>query len=346
MIDIDGSAGEGGGQILRTSLALAMCTGQPVTIDRIRAKRPKPGLMRQHLVCVQAAAAVSGARVQGAELGSRTLMFAPGRVRSGEYSFDIGSAGSCTLVLQTVLPALMTAEAPSRITLRGGTHNGMAPPYHFIARAFAPLVRRLGVGVSLELRAHGFYPAGGGEMHAAIYPPGDGLMLVDIVERGAARAHYAECLLANLAANIAARELNAFGSNSGWTADQLRTVAVRDSNGPGNALMATLEHESLTEVFTSFGDVGVSSERVAGRLWKDVRAYLGREAALGPYLADQWMVPLALAVTARGTEAAYTASEITEHSSTNVSVIERFLPVRFALEKGDRRWTVRVQPTR
>ena len=121
MMEIDGSVGEGGGQILRTSLALSMCTGRPFTLTRIRARRAKPGLMRQHLTCVQAAVAVSGASVQGDELGSGTLAFNPGAVRAGDYAFSVGTAGSCTLVLQTVWPALMLADAPSRLTLSGGT---------------------------------------------------------------------------------------------------------------------------------------------------------------------------------------------------------------------------------
>jgi RNA 3'-terminal phosphate cyclase (ATP) len=170
MIELDGSVGEGGGQILRTSLALSMCTGQPVTLNNIRAKRAKPGLMRQHLTCVDAAREVSGAQVQGAELGSQSLAFEPGRVRAGDYRFNVGTAGSCTLVLQTVWPALLLAGERSTLTLQGGTHNPMAPPFHFLERSFAPLVRRLGAGVSLTLRRHGFYPAGGGEMQATVEP--------------------------------------------------------------------------------------------------------------------------------------------------------------------------------
>ena len=139
MIEIDGSSGEGGGQILRTSLALSMCTGQPFALTRIRAGRAKPGLMRQHLTCVNAAAAVCGAQVLGAELSSQTLHFTPGPVRAGDYAFNVGTAGSCTLVLQTVWPALWMKASPSEITLVGGTHNPMAPSFHFLQRAYLPL---------------------------------------------------------------------------------------------------------------------------------------------------------------------------------------------------------------
>lgn len=168
-----------------------MCTGQPLAIQRIRAKRPKPGLMRQHLTCVQAAVAVCGAKVEGAELGSQTLVFEPGPVRAGDYAFNVGTAGSCTLVLQTVLPALMLCAEPSRVSLSGGTHNPMAPPFHFLERSFAPLLRRLGVGLDLELRRLGFYPAGGGELSAVVRPTAGGLLPFDLTDRGPVQ-EYAE----------------------------------------------------------------------------------------------------------------------------------------------------------
>lgn len=144
VIEIDGSAGEGGGQMLRSALALSMCTGQPFAMQRIRAGRAKPGLMRQHLACVNAAAEICGAQMQGAEMNSQTLQFTPGPVRAGEYRFVIASAGSCTLLLQTLWPALMLADGESRLTLGGGTHNPAAPPFHFLERSYAPLLHRLG----------------------------------------------------------------------------------------------------------------------------------------------------------------------------------------------------------
>ena len=329
MIEIDGSAGEGGGQILRTSLALAMCTGQAFTLVRIRARRAKPGLMRQHLTCVNAATAVSGATVQGAELGSGTLVFEPGPVKAGAYAFSVGTAGSCTLVLQTVWPALMLAGASSRLTLSGGTHNPMAPPFHFLERCYAPLLRRLGADSALALRRLGFYPAGGGEIEATIHPAADALRPFDLLERGAPVESYAECLAPALPAAVARRELDALARELAWTPEQLRTPVVRQNEGPGNALMATLVHEHVCELVTHFGEKGVSSEAVASAVVREVRAYEGSAAALGPHLADQWALPLALAVWRRGGTAAYTCTELTDHATTNFAVIERFLPVRF-----------------
>lgn len=343
MIELDGASGEGGGQILRTGLALAMCTRQPVRFNRIRAGRAKPGLMRQHLACVNAAADVSGARVDGAELGSQTLAFEPGEVRAGDYRFDVGSAGSCTLVLQTVLPALMTAAAESRITLTGGTHNPMAPPFHFLQRSFAPLLRRLGVGLDLALQRHGFYPAGGGRFTARIVPAAQ-LTTVDVLARGERLDAFAECLTPGVPGRVAVQELAVIGERLNWPADKLIRAEARQDEGPGNALMATLVHADLSEVFTSFGEKGRPADQVAVALVREVQSYLRSEGALGEHLADQWMLPLALAVQASGRPAAFTCTDLSQHARTQVETIAAFLPVRFGTEKLDRAWRVSLSP--
>lgn len=344
MIEINGSAGEGGGQVLRTSLALSICTGRPFVLNRIRAGRAKPGLMRQHLTCVNAAAAVCGAAVQGAELNSQALSFAPGPVRAGDYVFNVGTAGSCTLVLQTVWPALMWADGPSRLKLGGGTHNPMAPPFHFLERAYAPLLAQLGARAELRLRRLGFYPAGGGEIEATLWPARELLRPFDLNERGAPQAAYAECFVPALPRTVARRELEQLGVELGWSDDQLREATCRQNEGPGNALLATLSHGNVCEVFTAFGEKGVSAEQVARELARAVRAYQLGHAALGPHLADQWALPLALAVWQRGTAASYTCTELTPHTMTNIDVIKRFLPVRVSTSASGRGWRVLVQP--
>ena len=343
-IEIDGSAGEGGGQILRTALALSMCTGLPVELRHIRARRPKPGLMRQHLTCVQAAQAVCAAKVAGAEPGSQQLRFEPGAVRAGDYAFNVGTAGSCTLVLQTVLPALMLLREASRVQLGGGTHNPMAPPFHFLERSFAPLLRRLGVGLDLSLRRHGFYPAGGGEIMARIDPQPGGLAPFDLNERGSPREAFAECLVAGLPPMVAARELAVVERALGFTEAQLRIPAMRAHEGPGNALMITLGFEHVTEVVTAFGEKRLNAEQVARAAVRDVAAYRASDGALGPHLADQWALPLALAVATRGGAAAsFTCTDTTEHFRTNASVIEQFLPVKFRVEMVETMARVRVE---
>ena len=341
VVDLDGAQGEGGGQILRTALALSMITGKPLVLNNIRAKRAKPGLMRQHLMCVQAAARISGAQVEGAELGATALQFHPGRVQAGDHEFAIASAGSCMLVLQTVLPALMLAAAPSRLVLRGGTHNHMAPSFHFVRDAFAPLLARLGPQLDLRLLRHGFYPAGGGEVHARITPAP--LVPFDLLARGALTRADALCLTPGVPGNVARRELDALAQALGWGVDQLVHGDVKQHEGPGNALIATLRFAELTEVFVELGAKNLSSEQVAGRLVKAMRDYQKKpEAAVGPHLADQLVLLQALAVWQAGQHAPgeaasvkcaqpsaqFSCSEVTEHLRTNCAVIERFLPVR------------------
>lgn len=343
-IALDGSQGEGGGQILRTSLALSVATGQPLAIEKIRAGRAKPGLMRQHLACVNAAAEISGAQVEGAELGSQSLRFVPGAVRAGDYRFSIASAGSCMLVLQTVLPPLLLAGASSRVQLSGGTHNPMAPPFHFLERAFAPLVRRLGADLQLTLRRCGFYPAGGGEVEATIVPAVGALQSFDLMARGAHQSSHAECLAPGLPRHVPTRELDTLGGAMGWSGEQLRLGAVRQNEGPGNALLATLAYEHITEVFTVFGEKSMSAEQVAHGLVKELRAFQKSEAAVGPHLADQLALLLALAAWQGHKAAAFTCSEVTEHTRTNCAVIERFLPVRFAITERREACTVQVSP--
>jgi RNA 3'-terminal phosphate cyclase (ATP) len=344
MIEIDGSAGEGGGQILRTSLALSMCTGQPFTLSKIRAGRGKPGLMRQHLTCVNAAAEVCGADVQGAELSSQSLVFTPGPVRAGDFEFNVGTAGSCTLVLQTVWPALMLADGPSRVKLGGGTHNPMAPTFHFLERSYAPLLKKLGANAELTLRRLGFFPAGGGEIEVKIWPAEETLQPFDLNDRGAEVEAYGECFAPAIPRSVVRRELEQLGQALGWTEQQLREGPARQHEGPGNALLATLVHEHLTEVFSGFGQRGVSAEKVACDLVREVQAYQNASGALGPHLADQWALPLALAVWKRQREASFTTVELTSHAKTNFEVIERFLPLRFSQSFFEGAWRVVAAP--
>jgi RNA 3'-phosphate cyclase len=183
MLTLDGSAGEGGGQILRSALALSLLTGTPFRIEKIRARRAKPGLLRQHLTAVQAAARIGSAQVEGAELGSRALTVRPGTVAPGEYHFAIGSAGSACLVVQTVLPPLLLASGPSVLIVEGGTHNPAAPSWDFLARVFFPLLERMGARIRTKLERHGFYPAGGGRLRVEIDPVST-LAPLELLKRG------------------------------------------------------------------------------------------------------------------------------------------------------------------
>ncbi|HMX09769.1 MAG TPA: RNA 3'-terminal phosphate cyclase, partial [Burkholderiaceae bacterium] len=263
-----------------------------------------------------------------------TLTFAPTTLRGGEHRFAVGSAGSAMLVLQTVWPALLLAPEPAQLQLQGGTHNPMAPCFHFIERAYAPLLRRLGAEATLRLVRHGFAPGGGGEVAVAITPPA-ALQPFDLLERGPLVAAWADCLATGVPPNVAARELKVLRDRLLWTRDQLRSPPVDPAQGPGNALFATLQHREVTEVFTAIGEPGRSAERVGGDVAGQVGRYLASAAALGPHLGDQWVLPLALAVWRSGRAAAYTCSELTAHALTHFRVIERFLPVRITQEPAD-----------
>jgi len=338
MLTLDGSQGEGGGQILRTALSLAMCTGLPFRIENIRAGRKNPGLMRQHLTSVMAATQVCGAKVEGAQLGSLTLDFVPGKVRGGEYEFSVGTAGSATLVFQTVLPALLMADAPSRVTLKGGTHNSMAPPFHFLDRCYVPLLRKMGVEVALELQRHGFYPAGGGEFTARITPV-EKLKPLVLMDRGERVSSYAESLIAGVPGHVAKRELETVGTSMGWVEDQLKIRGLPNDQGPGNVLMLTLEHEHVCEVITSFGEKGTTAESVAKKAVNEARDYLVSEGAAGEHLADQLLLPMALAGGGQ-----FSATTISLHTSTNAKVIGKFLPVEIDFQaEGSARHVVTVR---
>jgi len=329
MIELDGALGEGGGQILRTALTLSMITGQPFRLINIRANRPKPGLMRQHLAAVQASAQICAASLSQAEAGSRTLTFTPGAIRGGDYTFAIGTAGSCTLVLQTILPALLYAGAASTVTISGGTHNSMAPPVHFLQRAYGRVLEQMGAKVDIALKRFGFYPAGGGEVVATVEPCAR-LKIIELMERGERRNGFAESFIAGVPASVATRELSVLGLGMGWDEAQLLHRGLPGEQGPGNALLLTLEHEHTTEVFAGFGEKSVRAETVAKHLLQEVRDYIASGAAVGQHLADQLMLPMALAGGGR-----FTTTRLSQHALTNAQVISRFLPIAFDLQEGE-----------
>ncbi|HVK59248.1 MAG TPA: RNA 3'-terminal phosphate cyclase, partial [Candidatus Kapabacteria bacterium] len=231
MITIDGANGEGGGQILRTALALSLVTQQAFRIQNIRAGRQKPGLLRQHLTAVEAATNVGDATVDGAALGSKELVFKPAKIRPGDYRFAVGTAGSATLVLQTVLPALILGTESSRLKLEGGTHNPHAPPFDFLERAFLPLLNRLGPKVTANLDRAGFFPAGGGRFSVEITPV-ERLQPLDLSDRGESKNRSARVVISNLAPGVANRELKVVSEKLGWARECLHVEEV-ESNGPG-----------------------------------------------------------------------------------------------------------------
>lgn len=334
MLTIDGSFGEGGGQILRSSLTLSLLTGRPFRIRSLRAERPNPGLARQHLTALRAAAEVGEARIEGDALGSREAVFVPRAVRGGRYAFSTEGAGSTTLVLQTVLLPLFEAGRPSTLVLEGGTHNPFAPPFDFLARAFLPLVRDMGGRVAITLERPGFYPAGGGRMRADIRP--SALEPLELFERGAVHTVSARALVSALPRHIGERELAAAADRLKIQDETRELVEVEDPVGPGNALMIAVEAERVTEVFTGFGRKGVPAERVAEEAAARAESYLEADVPVGEHLADQLLLPLAAAGGG-----GFRTSEPSAHTRTNAEVVRRFTGSDVEMERMDGdRWEI------
>ena len=320
-LTIDGSRGEGGGQILRTSLALSAITGTPIHIVNVRGRRKKPGLMRQHLTGVLAAAELCGAEVEGAELRSGELKFRPKTIRPGEYTFTVSTAGSACLVFQTVLPPLLMADGPSTVTFEGGTHNPMSPPYDFIERCFVPILARMGASVQIQLERPGFMPAGGGRFTALIQPWRD-RQQVELMHGGEVVRRSARALVSRLPPRIGHRELRVVRDELGWEQSDCAVETIDNSIGPGNVLFCGVEREHVSEIVTAFGQRGVRAEDVAQEAVRELQRYLAADAPVGEHLADQLMLPMALAGGGR-----YRTLPLSLHSHTNKDIIELFLDI-------------------
>lgn len=329
---IDGSQGEGGGQILRTSLSLSMITGRPVVIEKVRAKRKKPGLQPQHLTAVNAARTLCNGTVQGAELQSGWLRFVPGPVSAGTYHFPIGTAGASTLVMQTVLPALLLQGSPSRATFEGGTLNPMAPPFDFVERVFVPALRLMGAKLSLRLERHGFYPQGGGRWHLEVQPAP--LRRLELLDAGEPKRRVARVLLSKLGDHVANRELKVVRERLGFGPHECRVEHV-EALSPGNAVLLELDREPLPELASSIGERGKPAEQVAADAVEELK--LLQSVPVGPHLADQLLLPMAV-----GEGGAFRTTELTPHSLTNIAVIEAFGVASFEVARASRETTVTV----
>jgi RNA 3'-terminal phosphate cyclase (ATP) len=326
LIALDGAAGEGGGQIVRTALALSAVTGQGFEIVRIRAGRPRPGLRPQHLAAVRAAALACGARVAGAFDGSLELRFEPGPITPGEFRFEIATAGAVTLVLQTVLAPLATAPESSRVEVTGGTHVPASPSFHYLARHWAAVVERLGLTVTPGLLRAGFYPPGGGEVRAEVRPwvrPAN----LSLTERGALTAVRGISGAARLRNDVARRQADAAQALL-WESRRLEAqweVADLPAASPGSFLLVEGIFERSRAAFGYLGERGLRAEVLGERAARRMLRFLDEEGAVDPYLADQLAVPLAVA---RG-GGRVTTCEVTRHLATVAQVVSQFgIPAR------------------
>ena len=336
IVVIDGSQGEGGGQIFRTALTLSTCLGQAVRIENIRAGRNKPGLLRQHLTCLQATQAICDAQITGAELGSSSVTFSPGAIKAGEYRFAIGSAGSTTLVFQTVLLPLLMTESVSELTIEGGTHNGMSPSYDFIAHCFLPVMLKMGYQVEPTLERHGFYPAGGGAWRARISPVST-IKPLTLLQPGEQLSQSAFAISSRISKHVAERELHHIQKKCLWPEASLHQQWVQ-SAGPGNIVTLRLEMEDVIELCEAVGERNVTAERVAGRAIRDLKRYLAAGVPVGKHLADQLVLPMAL-----GSGGCFRTLKPSQHLLTNIAVIRTLTNANIELnELGEDCWEVLV----
>ena len=331
LVEIDGSRGEGGGQILRTSLALSIVTGRPIAMRNIRAGRAKPGLRRQHLACVHAAAQLCNATLRGAAVDSQTLEFSPNAATDvAELTFDIGTAGSTTLVVQTILVPVIVGGRALRATVIGGTHNPMAPPFDFLDRVFVPHLRAMGADVTLELERYGFATgdeAATSDRGRLVVTIGRGaLRPIAIVEASPIASRRAVAITARLPTHVAERELGVVRNRMGFAAAECETREVVDG-GPANILMLEIDRGpgSGRELVTAFGEKRLRAELVAERACDELAAFLAADVPVGAHLADQLLLPMAVAGGGR-----FRSASLSPHATTNIETIGAFLdtPIR------------------
>lgn len=323
MIKIDGAAGEGGGQVLRTALTLSLLTGQPFEISNIRGRRQRPGLMAQHLKCVEAAMMVGHGQATGNKIGSMRLLFQPGTITAGEFHIDIGTAGSTSLVLQTIYLPLARQPQPSTVTITGGTHVEWSPTFHFLSLHWAKFMSDLGLPLNLHLERAGFYPQGDGKMRAEIMPARK-LQSLQLIQPGALKRITGISAVANLDLTIAELQRSqALKRLERSGLDAQIAIEKLPSRFKNTMMLLLAEFEQTQACFTALGAIGKRAERVADEAVEELLVFLHSTACVDKYLADQLILPLSLVPAA----STYSTSAVTNHQLTSAEVIKQFLKV-------------------
>ncbi|MGO9611548.1 MAG: RNA 3'-terminal phosphate cyclase [Dissulfurispiraceae bacterium] len=331
IIEIDGSHGEGGGQILRTALSLSCMFKKPFRIYNVRQGREKTGLMPQHLTSVRAAQLLSNASVRGDSLGSTEIMFSPGEAKGGDFLFDVGTAGATSLVLQTLIPALIFLKQKTTVILKGGTHVSHSPSSHYLAEIFIPFLKRLGIEVRFSIETYGFYPKGGGKVSATIFPSTK-VRPINLLKRGEVLRLQGYSGVANLPLSIAKRQKNSLLEKvfqmKDFQADVVIGLLDVETHGQGTFLFMTAESENSRAGFTSLGQKGKMAEAVGEEVASEFVNYYLTGAALDQYLSDQ--IALYLSLCEEGS--IFTTSSVTSHLMTNLWVIGLFHKCHYVVE--------------
>lgn len=340
MIHIDGSQGEGGGQVLRTSLTMAILTGQEVMVSNIRANRSKPGLAPQHVTAVKAAAKISGGQLEGAQKGSIEISFKPGELRPGRYSFNIPTAGAATLVLQTIFVPLSLAGRSSTVTISGGTHVSWSPCFHYLDLNWLAVLRRAGYSANLNLDRAGFYPKGGGHITARIYPA-EKITPLDLTDRGLLKRIGGISAVANLNLDIAKRQRRQARKQLTARAPIEIRMQSLEAPGSGTVLLLVGEFENSRACYFSLGEPGKPAEQVADEAAFALDDFLDTDGAVDRYLADQLLLPLAVA---EGPSRIHTEC-VTQHLLTNADIIQAFSPMHIQIQGEEgRAGEITIQP--
>ena len=326
LIDIDGSYGEGGGQILRTALALSAILRKPFTLHHIRSKRKNPGLQAQHLEAVKALANITKAQTEGVKFGSQKIMFFPQKISSGEYQFEVKTAGSTLLLFQAIFLPLCFAQGSSRVTLVGGTHVPWSPPFHYFSEVLLPTLEPMGISVDASIEKWGFYPRGGGRIQLNL-KPAHALKPIHLTDRGLLKKIWGLSTQSNLPRHVAERQRNQALKRIQKELNmdaEINILYDPPSNGPGSFLFLLAEYEKTIVGFSSLGSKGKPAEKVADEAVDGLKDYLSSEGCIDPHLADQ-LVPF-MALT-KGSSS-FTTTQMTDHLLTNLWVISHFLQVK------------------
>ena len=340
VIEVNGGMGEGGGQILRSSLTLSMVTGKPFTMKNIRHKRKTPGLLRQHLTAVKASAQICDAQVTGAQLKSTNLTFIPNKVRSGQYEFAIGTAGSTNLVAQTLLPALMLSDQESHVVIHGGTHNSLAPSTDFLRNSFLPQLLKMGYCAEITLEHHGFNPGGGGTITLKTIPSNQ-IQPLNLLRRGDEKKRTGCIINAGLKSMIAQRECKIIEKILNWPESEINVINLRNPISAANIITLMVEYENITETVTEMGSIRIKAETVATRACDQLLKNISSQAVVSEHLADQLLIPMVLAGGGQ-----FLTCQPSLHTLTNIGVIKQFIPCDIDTTKEtDNTWLVTIKRT-